>query len=381
MKVKSLKLYDVRFGNQWFDEILDHWDYKDFLAHPDWRKGWISFDSALYNESDNRIYLGITSFNADIFMAYDCSTEKFIDIGYKKIADPFDAKFHRSLVKRNADGCIYGAIALLHCNDRYFDAPGGAIIRYNPETGEMTRLATPMPHIYIQAIALDQERDLLYCQCFPPECIITYNIKSGEVKNLGVINGASGFAQGENIVLDDNSNLWSTWALTRAWQSSAGVESNRLLKVPAGAERIDYLKAGLPKRDGSYGYEKMESLFNLGDGYLYASAANGSLYRINTENGEAQYLFTPVSDRSSRLSSLTLGKDGYAYGVTGREGKCELLRFDFRNTSYELLGSIVDDSGEACWQVHDITVGKNGVLYACENDNPYRSGYLWQIEI
>ena len=79
----------------------------------------------------------------------------------------YDAKFHRSL-ERGADGCIYGATALLHDVDRFFDAPGGGIFRYDPRTGELTRIATPVPHTYIQSIAIDRERELIYCLCFAP---------------------------------------------------------------------------------------------------------------------------------------------------------------------------------------------------------------------
>ena len=71
MKVKALRLRDVSYGNQWADEILDRWEYVDFRARPSWREGWISMDSVLYNEDDDRVYLGITSFDAKIFCAYD----------------------------------------------------------------------------------------------------------------------------------------------------------------------------------------------------------------------------------------------------------------------------------------------------------------------
>ena len=80
-------------------------------------------DSVYHNADDDRVYLGITSFNADIFRAFDRATGEFEDLGYGKVADPFDAKFHRSLVRWEKDGCLYGAIALLHDIDRYWEAP------------------------------------------------------------------------------------------------------------------------------------------------------------------------------------------------------------------------------------------------------------------
>jgi hypothetical protein len=119
---------------------------------------------------------------------------------------------------------------------------------------------------------------------------------------------------------------------------------------------------------------------------MYASGAGGALYRVDPATGDAEFLFRAIGDegrgRRSRLASMALGPDGLAYGVTGRDGECEVLRFDPKAESYELLGAVVDDAtGETCWQIHDVCVTPDGVLYAGENDNPYRSGYLWEIHL
>jgi len=380
MKVKALRLQDVQYGNQWYDEVEDRWEYNDFLADPAWRQGWISMDCVLYNEEDDRVYLGITSFAADIFRAYDRATCEFVDLGYKRIAHPQDAKFHRSLVKWEKDGCLYAAIALLHDIDRFWEAPGGAIVRYDPKSGDLEKIAVPLPHIYIQSICLDQEQGVLYGQTLTPERMFSYDLSSGVARDLGPIGSGMAMAQGENIEMDGEGCPWCGWNVTRAWQSSPGVDSSRLCKYDPSVDKIHFFDAGLPNPDGSYGYVRVEGLFNLGAGCLYASGANGSLYRVDTETGMGTYLGTPISDRRSRLSSLRLGPDGAAYGVTGRDGQCEVLRFDPSTECYELLGPVVDGN-DRCWQVHDLAVTPDGVLYAGENDNPYRSGYLWEITL
>jgi streptogramin lyase len=381
VKVRALKLQDVRFGDQWSREAEDRWEYDDFLKNRAWRKGWISFDCALYDAADDRVYLGITSFEADIFKAYDRKSDKFVDLGYARVADKFDAKFHRSL-ERGSDGAIYGAVALLHCVDKFHEAPGGAIVRYDPKSGSISKLKVPLPHVYIQSIALDATRDIVYCQCFAPEKLASFNLRTGEVRDYGLIGtGIGGMCQPENICLDDDGNAWSSWQLTRAWQNSPGVDCQRLCKIDPQQQRIVFFDHGLPRPDGQRGTVKAEGLFNFHDGHLYASGANGSLYRVNTENGKGEYLGTPVTDRPSRLASLALGKDGNAYGVTGRDGRCELIRFDFQRGKYELLGKIGESGagGEACWQIHNVVFADNGTLYACENDVPHRSSYLWEI--
>jgi hypothetical protein len=60
------------------------------------------------------------------------------------------------------------------------------------------------------------------------------------------------------------------------------------------------------------------------------------------------------------------------------QGNCEVIRFDLKTYRYELLGPVADEV-TSCWQIHDIAVGPGGTIYACENDNPYRSSYLWEI--
>ncbi|MBC8871684.1 MAG: hypothetical protein H8E44_19835 [Planctomycetes bacterium] len=382
MQIKSLKLKDCYYGNQWFDEIEHRWVYDDFVAEKDWQKGWISFDCALYNPSDDRVYLGITCFDAnDVFKTYDRQTGQFVDLGYSRVADPFDAKFHRSLVK-GSDGCLYAAPALLHCPDKYLEAPGAAVVKFDPATGHIEKLGVVLPHVYVQSLVLDPQQDVAYCLCFAPEYLASYNLRTGEAKTLGLLgSGYGAMAQGENIALDDRGCVWSNWSLTRAWQNEPGPDAIRLCKYDPREDRIVYFQKGLPHPDGSYGYAKAEALFNFGDGAMYASGANGSLYRIDPDSGDAEFLFTPTPDRRSRLSSLVKTEDGVAYGITGRDGKCELMQVHYKEARFEKLGHVVDADGNAMFQCHHIVATPDGVLYACENDNPYRSSYLWEITL
>jgi sugar lactone lactonase YvrE len=378
MRIRVHRYKDKDFGNQWFDEVQDRWEYEDFIRNRDWRENWISFDCACYE--GGLIYLGISSFDADIFRAFDPATGRFIDLGYRAVADRYDAKFHRSLVKREKDGCLYGAIALFHDIDRYWDAPGGAVIRYDPANEKFTRMATPLAHVYIQMICLDNARDMLYGVTFTPERLFRLDLTSGCAEDLGPVSSGFEFTQGQNIVVDDAGCVWTAWTVTRAWQDTPGADSRRLCKFDPALGRMVYYRNGLPRANGSAGYAKLDGLFNFGDGTLIATGGNGSLYRIDPASGAATLLGTPIPDRPSRLSAMALGPDGAAYGVTGGRGRCEVIRFDPRSEKYALLGSVVAE-GVQCWQVHDVVMTPEGVLYACENDNPYRSSYLWEIQL
>jgi len=309
MKIRTLKLQNARFGRQWCDEVEHHWVYDDFLARPEWKEGWVSFDCALYEPADDRVYLGITSFDAgQILMAYDRKAGRFMELGYSRVADPFDAKLHRSLVK-GPDGCVYAAPALLHCPDRYLEAPGAAVVRFDPARGQIEKLGIVLPHVYVQSLILDQPGEVAYCLCFAPEYLAAYDLRTGRSRVLALLgSGYGGMAQGENIVPDDRGCVWSSWSLTRAWQTEPGPDAIRLCKYDPREDRMVFFQKGLPRPDGSYGYAKVEALFNLGDGTLYASGANGSLYRIDPDTAEAQWLFTPVADRPSRLASRPAGE-------------------------------------------------------------------------
>jgi len=379
LKVKSLKLKNRNFGSEWQDVTEDRWNYEDFLQDDRWRKDWISFDCLCYVPPVDTVYVGITSFNADIFWGWNRSKQEWVSTGYERVADPFDAKFHRSLMYYG--GHLWGACALLHDIDNYWDAPGSPIIKYDPKTNEIARVATPLPHHYIQATCLDAQRQIMYCQTFTPERLVSYDLNTGESKDLGLTGSGLHMGQGENIVLDDNNCVWGSWSLTRAWQSAPGVDKFRLYRYSPETGKINFLKTGLPNPDGSYGTTKLEALFNFGTGCLYASGGNGSLYRIDIDTGKAKYLGTPIPDRRSRLASMAIGPDGCAYGVTGRDGQCELLRLDPKTEEYELLGDIVDEDGVHCWQIHDVEITPDGKLYAGENDVVHRSGYLWEINI
>lgn len=385
MRVTALKLRDHDFGDQWAEEVEDRWEYADFLADDHWRRDWISFDCLCHDPGRDVVYAGITSFDADIFRGWDRRNRQWVDPDYGRVRDPYDAKFHRSLVRDSRTGVMYAAPALLHDIDRFHEAPGAAIVRYDPRTGELEKLAIPLPHVYIQSLILDEAGDTLYAQTFTPENLVSYNLATGESRVIGPTGSAMAMAQGENLVLDEKGRVWGAWNVTRAWQSSSGVDACRLYRYDPAAGRIDYLDKGLPKADGSCGYEKPEGFFNFGTGCLYVSGGGGALYRVDPDAGHAEFLFQAVGDegrgRRSRLASMRTGPDGLAYGVTGRDGECEILRFDPGDETYELVGPLRENgAGPAAWQVHDVCITPDGVLYAGENDNATRSSYLWEVE-
>jgi len=281
----------------------------------------------------------------------------------------------------SADGqTIYTATALLHDIDRYWDAPGGGIFRHDTQSGQTEKLGIPLSHNYIQSIALDETRGVIYAMHFLPEQVSRFDLETKSARDLGPIGNGMAGAQGENILLDDDGCAWCGWNVTRAWQSSPGIDSHRLCKYSPHEEKMIFYETGLPRADGEYGFAKVEGLFNFGTGCLYASGDNGSLYRVETQSAKAKYLGTPIKEKPSRLTSMVM-KGDYAYGITGRNGECRLLRFDPRDETFELGDKIEDENGVAMYQCHDIDLAPDGTFFAGENDHPRRSSYLWELTL
>lgn len=378
MNVRALKLHDTPVDD-WAGKIEDRFEYADFKADASLRTTWISFDGVLFDTHTDRVYLGITSFDSDIFRAYDRKKGEFVDLGYSRIADPYDAKFHRSLLK-SRDGFIYGAIALLHDVDRYWDAPGGAIVRYDPRNGAIEKIGIPVPHTYIQSMVIDETSRTAYCQTFTPEYLASFNLDTGESKIHGLTGSGFGMGQGENIVLDHKGCVWGGWSVTRAWQSAAGADQYRLYRYDPREDRIEFFRHGLPHLDRSAGYAHLDGMFAAPNGKIYCGSGEGGLFRIDPDTAEVTLLGAPVPP--ARIAAFSMGHDGYLYGIGGRYGNASLFRLDLDTDRYELLGRLYDSTiNDAAWQIHDMDVTPDGVVYAGENDNPFRSSYLWEITL
>lgn len=378
MKVTAHKLFDEHFDN-WLSEAEDHWNYDDFIKNERWRKYYISFDGVFADPDSDLVYVGITSFNADIFKAFDRKTGKFNDLGYAKIADKFDAKFHRALTK-SKDGCIYGAIALLHDVDDYWNAPGGSIVRYNPKTGELKKLGIPVPHVYIQGMVIDEKRRIAYVQTFTPEYLASFHLDTGESKILNLTGSGLAMGQGETIAIDDKGRVFGAWGITRAWQQHGiGPDMNRLYRYDPEKGKVEFFKHGLPQLEGRYGFAGMDGIFAASNGKIYAGTGEGGLCRIDPDTMDVKLLGAPCPPK--RIAAFA-ERGGFLYGIGGRFGNASLFRMDLATEKYELLGRLFDEKlGVSAWQIHDMSIAPDGAIFAGENDTMTRSSYLWEINL
>jgi hypothetical protein len=113
----------------WNEKIVGRWSYRDLVADPAWRKGWISFDSVRWNGKDKKLYCGLNSIDGDLLYAFDPGSGQFEGLNTNEWTDEFDVKIHRTLLLSPNDGCLYFGTSLLHDADQQREAKGGKLVR------------------------------------------------------------------------------------------------------------------------------------------------------------------------------------------------------------------------------------------------------------
>ena len=385
MKVKAHKLKDAQFPD-FFETVDPHWDYRHFFegeASKAYRDGWISFDGVLADDARNVIWCGVATFNGDIFHCFDRETRTFRSLEFQSVGDRYDAKFHRALLY-DRDGIIWAATAMLHDSVQYFDAPGGAIVRFDPTTEVIEIVDRPLPNLYIQSLVADRERGILYGQTYLHDYLFRFDIESRETRviaHLGMNLYRGGLTQAENIAVDRNGTLWGEWAPNRAWGHSEGRLPYRLFRYHPDDDEVKFLDKTLPPAPGSSeACGMMDSTVTGPDGDVFVSTRDGILLRIDPDSGALEEIGQPGTAKAKRLSAMISDGEGRIFGVAGKGGEAELFSLDVESCDITEHGRVFDPEIEVnAWQIHDLALCNDGTLFAGENDVPTRSSYLWEI--
>jgi len=385
MRTTAHRLKDKQFPNFW-TEVDPHWDYDDFYkdAGKDYYDAQISFDCVLADDQRDQVWCGVATFGRDICYAFERKTGQFKKLDYAGVGDRYDAKFHRALQFDN-DGKLWAATAMLHDPAHYFDAPGGAIVKIDPDTDKIEIVDRPIKHCYIQSIIFDNTKRYLFGQTYTPEWFFRYDTQTGECKviaSLGQSGGGegSGLYQCEQLAVDRNNNVWGACGMNRAWGHTMGLSQHRLLRYESNTQTVHHMKTSVPTLTGGSG--KVDAYAVGPDGEIYASTVGeGLLHRIDPDTLEIHTVGVPGTQKGQRLSAMKSFKNGKLYGVCGKGGVAELFSYDPKADQLERIGVIYDnDSNIGAYQIHDITICDDGTIFAGENDVPHRSSYLWEIQ-
>jgi hypothetical protein len=371
-RCRARRLFDGRFEN--WDEVERTWTFEDLQASPEWREKWISFDVVHCDAERGVVWCGIASMANDILSSYEPATERFRSLGFAKVGDRFDCKIHKGFEDDGEGNFLFGT-ASLHDPNQQEEALGGKLVRFDPRTEKFEILAVPVPRQYIQNIAFDQARGLIYGMTFPMEYLFRHDINSGRTRILGHVGGGQFMGQPHYPVVAPDGTLWAAWGRSQAWVMRP-TSNSCLLRYHPDEDRVHYLTAG-PVQHGDPS-AAIDSLAVGVNGELYVGSVGGFLYRHRPGSDKLTPLGTP--GHGSRMAHLTHGPDGRLYGVHGSYGNTVAFAYDTGRSEFEIISSLRDEeSGEVCHCAHSVSVSLDGRIFVGENDNPNRSSYLWEI--
>jgi sugar lactone lactonase YvrE len=399
--LKAHVLRDYRLSG-WSGEIEGRWHYRDLVADESWRNGWISFDSVTWNPEDRALYCGLNSLDGDLLYRFDPRSNSFTCLHTKQWADAFDSKIHRNLLYNSGDGCLYFATSSLHDVDQQRDAPGGKIVRYDPRAAGYEVLGIPAAMLYIQSLAADFRRGLLYGFLYPAEAFFMFDLASRRTEILAYTGNSMFFSQPHNPAVDGEGWVWGTCAETRAWDETLSVQPIRLFKFHPEGKRFVWFRNGLPRREdpdqlvadpekppagacldktrhqADYGF--CDSMLFDGSRYIYAGTVAGVLCRIDTFTDRVEKVAHVMA--AGRFPALAMDARGALYGGGGMQGHTQIMRWDPRASSIDSFYNLHDperDDGPA--RIHEMAIDESGCLYLGENDNHCRSSYLWTARL
>lgn len=397
-KVEAHILRDYRLSG-WQERIVGRWHYRDLVADENWRKGWISFDSVVFNPDDGQVYCGLNSIDGDLLYRFSPDDHTFQCLNTQRWTDPFDVKIHRNILHNHHDGCLYFATSLLHDVDQQRQAPGGKIVRYDPAADRYDILGIPSPMLYIQSIAADFDRGKIYGFTYPAEALFEFDLATGRGEILAYTGNAMFFSQPHNPVVDGHGWLWGTYAETRAWDETLSEMPIRLFKYHPEGRRFVWFDRGLPRRSdrdqlladppalpnaaSALGETRHKDDFGFcdsmaydGNRYIYAGTVAGVLCRIDTRTDRVEKLANVMA--TGRFPALAIADDGTLYGAGGMNGHTQVTRYRPGEGRMDSFFDLVDPKiTDRPARIHELAVDPQHRLYLAENDNHQRSSYLW----
>jgi hypothetical protein len=398
--VKAHVLKDARLTG-WADRHRRFPSFRRLRDDDAWRTGWISFDAVTFCPDDGCIYCGLNDMTGDLLHRFDPAGGQFTSLRADRWADRYDVKIHRTLLYHRPDRCFYFGTSMLHDVEDQADAAGGKLVLYDVRRDRYDLLGVPAEKLYIQSIAADFARGLVYGFTYPAEGLFRFDIATGESRIIAWTGNACYFSQPHNPVVDRDGWLWGTYAETRAWDDAAGPHPVRLFKyhpehgavwfdtgLPR-ADDPDQLLPDPPKPDAEMETVETRHAEDLGfvdsmayDGqrYIYVGTVAGVLARIDTHTDAVEKLCHVMA--TGRFPAVTVADDGTVYGGGGLRGHTQLIRYrpgdDRVEGFFNLRDPAVDDG--PC-RIHELAVTPDHTLYLAENDNHDRSSYLWSCRL
>jgi hypothetical protein len=259
-----------------------------------------------------------------------------------------------------------------------------------------------VPMLYVQSIAADFARGLIYGFTYPAETFFVFELGTRTTEILAYTGNSMFFSQPHNAVVDAEGWVWGTYAETRAWDETLSRRPIRLFKFHPDGRRFVWFDHGLSlledeeqlvpdpakpltpsllhetRHQVDYGF--CDSMAFDGKRYIYAGTVAGLLCRIDTWTDRVEKVAHVMA--SGRFPALAFGPDGTLYGAGGMRGQTQILRWNPAAEKIESFWNLRDpelNAGPA--RIHELAVDDSGRLFLAENDNHERSSYLWSTRL
>lgn len=313
--------------------------------------------TSLVRSADGRIFGGTAGKRAHLFV-YDPgpAADNVIDLGVV-----MERPVRKSSVVAGIDGRIFIGTWPEEDGETgevWVYTPGsdrsGLYIGYS--RGQLQRFYIPAQHTGVVTMAIDDESNRLYAVSSRGEFLVT-DLQKMVTESKGQIDPSERFD--EVIVLASDGKVWGG----RGW--------GRLFSYNPFFDAIERTDLRIPSTKGRNLYNSLDSLvIDKNAGRLYgAGQADGLLFYLEFETERIVSLGKPVTQ--PRVRCLTVGGDGYLYGVGGAPGGMgHLFRYNPAVGDLRDLG-IPLASSERYWHGYEFAAaatGINGEIYLGECD-------------
>jgi outer membrane protein assembly factor BamB len=225
----------------------------------------------------------------------------------------------------------------------------------------------------------------VYGFTYPGEYLFRYDLETHTCRTLAFIGNGVILCQPHCPTLDGQGRLWGTWGESRAFEDVFGPVPVRIFCYDPDKDQFTWYSHGFPKVDPK-DPARVDHMMLADDGMIYVGTVSGGFSRLDPTTGEVEDLGRPFPN--PRLAGLVQTPDGIIYGGGNegygpeRRGEARLFAFDPRTGERTDLGPLFDERvGMGAAKVHMLVSAGDGVLYAGENDNIYRSSYLWECRV
>jgi hypothetical protein len=296
----------------------------------------------------------------------------------------------------------------------YKPYPGGHFLVYDMASGKFSDLAKAPAGQGIISMNMDTARGRLYGLTWPSAYFLRYDLKTGDLKNLGPVSKEGEGGRGptyrvicRSLAIDPgDGSVYFTTAdgdILRYRYGRDAIET-----VQEDNLRKDYFGTYDPSAGGSMGYNWRQTVWYAPEKAIYAiHGRSGYLFRFDPRAARVDVLERMTSEPSRRSGmfdqfaygylSFTLGPDGHTlYYLTGgailengrrvaKDGRedLHLTTYDIPAAKYTDHGAIFFRDGQRPALVNSIAVAKDGSVYALSDitENGRRRADLIRISL